>query len=179
MPPAELTLTTTSYVVLGIVGELGPVTPYEMKQFVSRSIGFFWSFPHSQLYAEPVRLAEGGLLTEEVEAGGRRRRTYRLTRAGRRALARWLAEPTAVPTEIHDLGLLKLFFGGLTGSVERRALAAEQQRAHEQRRDEYEQLRSEVEAVATPHQLATLDMGLRFERASAVFWAELLADDAF
>ena len=67
--------------------------PYDMKQFVARSIGYFWSFPHSQLYAEPVRLAAAGLLTEEVEQGGRKRRTYRLARTGRKALERWLAEP--------------------------------------------------------------------------------------
>ena len=140
----DLSLTTTSYLVLGIVGELGPSTPYDMKQFVARSIGYFWSFPHSQLYAEPVRLAAAGLLTEEVEQGGRKRRTYRLARSGRKALERWLAEPTAEPTEIRDLGLLKLFFGSLTGSPERRALAEEQRRAHHRRREEYEALREAV-----------------------------------
>jgi DNA-binding PadR family transcriptional regulator len=177
--PPDVSLTTTSYLVLGIVGELGPSTPYDMKQFVARSIGYFWSFPHSQLYAEPVRLAAAGLLTEVVEQGGRKRRTYRLARAGRRALERWLAEPTAEPTEIRDLGLLKLFFGSLTGSPERRALAEEQRRAHHRRREEYEALREAVSAVATPHQLATLEMGLRFERASAAFWTELLDDESF
>ena len=99
--------------------------------------------------------------------------------AGRRALERWLAEPTAEPTEIRDLGLLKLFFGSLTGSPERRALAEEQRRAHHRRREEYEALREAVSAVATPHQLATLEMGLRFERASAAFWTELLDDESF
>jgi len=177
--PPDVSLTTTSYLVLGMVGELGPSTPYDMKQFVGRSIGYFWSFPHSQLYAEPVRLVEAGLLTEEVEQGGRKRRTYRLSRAGRKALRQWLAEPTAEPTEIRDLGLLKLFFGSLTGSPERRALAEEQRRAHHRRREEYEALREAVSSVATPHQLATLEMGLRFERASAAFWSELLDDESF
>src|SRR4029079_5842767 len=39
---AEVALTPTSYVVLGLVGARGPLTPYEMKQFVARSIGYFW-----------------------------------------------------------------------------------------------------------------------------------------
>ena len=82
-----------------------------MKQLVASSIGYFWPFPHSQLYAEPHRLAEAGLLTEEAETGGRRRTTYRVTGRGRAALSAWLAQPTAEPTVIRDLGLLKLFFG--------------------------------------------------------------------
>ena len=31
--------------------------------------------------------------------------------------------------------------------------------------------------MATPCQLATLEMGLRYERAMTAFWTELLADD--
>ena len=53
-------LTPTSYVVLGLVGAFGPCTSYDMKRFVSVSIGYFWPFPHSQLYAEPARLAQLG-----------------------------------------------------------------------------------------------------------------------
>ena len=172
-----ISLTPDSFLDLGLVGEMRACTPYEMKQFVSRSVGYFWSFPHSQLYAEPSRLAAAGLLDEDVEPAGRRRKTYRLTRDGRSALARWLAEPSSDPTEIRDLGLLKLFFGGQTGDSERRALAAEQHRSHDERRSEYEQLRKEVADLANPHQLATLEMGLRYERAMTAFWKELLTDD--
>src|SRR3954469_15254102 len=105
------TLTPTSYLVLGLVAREGECTSYDMKIMVSRSIGYFWTFPHSQLYAEPARHAEIGLLAEEQEAGGRKRRTYRLTDPGRDALRSWLAEPTDEPTEIRDLAVLKLFFG--------------------------------------------------------------------
>jgi len=48
----------------------GPSTPYDLKRFVQLSVGNFWPFPHTQLYAEPARLAEAGLLEET----GRRRR---------------------------------------------------------------------------------------------------------
>jgi DNA-binding PadR family transcriptional regulator len=108
---AEPSLTPTSYVVLGLVGAFGPCTSYDMKRSVAVSIGYFWSFPHSQLYAEPARLVELGLLSEERESTGRKRRLYALTSAGRRALRTWLAEPTDEPTEIRDLAILKLFFG--------------------------------------------------------------------
>ena len=124
--PEATKLTTTSYVVLGLVAAREPITSYEMKRNVARSIGYFWPFPHSQLYAEPARLVGLGLLEEDVEATGRKRRRFRITETGRQALSRWLAEPASEPTEIRDLGMLKLFFGSQTRREDLVALAAEQ-----------------------------------------------------
>jgi hypothetical protein len=45
--------------------------------------------------------------------GGRRRRRFTIARKGRTALTAWLREPAETPTEIRDLGLLKLFFSSL------------------------------------------------------------------
>src|SRR3712207_4480950 len=103
-------LTPVSYVVLGLVARDGPSTPYALKVAVGRGIAQFWQFPHSQIYAETERLARLGLLAEERELTGRRRRSYRLTDEGRAALAAWLAEPTDEPPQLRSLGLLKLFF---------------------------------------------------------------------
>jgi DNA-binding MarR family transcriptional regulator len=66
--------------------------------------------PHSQIDAETERLARLGLLAEEREQTGRRRRSYRITAEGRASLAAWLAEPTDEPLQVRSLGLLKLFF---------------------------------------------------------------------
>jgi PadR family transcriptional regulator, regulatory protein AphA len=104
-------LTPVSYVVLGLVARDGPSTPYALKVAVGRGIAHFWQFPHSQIYAETGRLARLGLLAEEREQTGRRRRSYRITAEGRAALAAWLAEPTDEPPQFRSLGLLKLFFG--------------------------------------------------------------------
>jgi PadR family transcriptional regulator, regulatory protein AphA len=103
-------LTAVSYVVLGLVARDGPLTPYALKAAVGRGIAHFWPFPHSQIYAETERLARLGLLAEEREQTGRRRRSYRITAEGRAALAAWLAEPTDEPLQVRSLGLLKLFF---------------------------------------------------------------------
>src|SRR3954447_23275443 len=108
-------LSPTSYLVLGMIGWLERGTPYQLKQLVARWIGALWAFPHSQLYAEPVRLAGLGLLAEEREPGGRRRRFYRLTDEGRQELERWLEDPEAPPREVHDVGVLKLLFAGEVG----------------------------------------------------------------
>src|SRR5690349_11815802 len=103
-------LTSTSYLVLGLIGREGPSTPYELKRHVAATIGHFWSFPHALLYKEPARLVDLGLLTEEREPGGRRRRLFSITEHGWAALREWLGRPSREPTELRDAGLLQLFF---------------------------------------------------------------------
>lgn len=174
---ADLKLTTTSYLVLGLVALSGPTTPYELKRFVGRSIGYFWTFPHSQLYTEPERLAGAGLLAEEREGSGRRRRTFAITPSGRDALHEWLATPQFKATEIRDIGLLKLFFGGLVEGAAVAELARAQHEAHRERLDEYEAI--EGEQAPTPemtYPLTTLRLGLAFERAALAFWQSILED---
>jgi PadR family transcriptional regulator AphA len=119
-------LTPVSYVVLGLVARDGPSTPYALKAAVGRGIAHFWQFPHSQIYAETERLARLGLLAEEREQTGRRRRSYRITPAGRAALAAWLAEPAEEPPQFRSLGLLKLFFAQHAGPSEIAELARAQ-----------------------------------------------------
>src|ERR1700749_406823 len=86
------TLTPTGHLVLGMVAAFGPMTSYQLEQRVGATVGSFWLFPHSQLYAEPRKLADAGLLQETIENGGRRRRTYAITNAGLDALQGWFAE---------------------------------------------------------------------------------------
>src|SRR5262245_43476987 len=110
MSERPLRLGPTSYLILGLISYRGPSTSYQLKRAVNRSIGYFWPFPHTQLYEEPERLTRAGLLTEQREEEGRRRRTYAITEAGRTALTAWLHEPTTEVTQLRDLAVLKLFF---------------------------------------------------------------------
>lgn len=164
-------LTTVSYVVLGLVRD-GATTSYAMKQRVAKSVGHFWTFPHSQLYAEPPQLVELGLLDERQEDGGRRRRVYSLTPAGRRALDVWLREPTTDSTQVRDTGLLKLFFGDGLRSEEIAALAHEQERAHRALLAVYESIQ---DAVTNPLHAAVVRSGILHERMFADFWREVAA----
>ena len=170
-PPS---LTPTSYVVLGLVGAFGPCTSYDMKRFVSVSIGYFWPFPHSQLYAEPARLAQLGLLREQQETTGRKRRNYTLTDSGREALGDWLAEPSDEPTEIRDLSVLKLFFGAQADEGDVVALANHAVDAHRRRLAEYEAIATDP--AIEDHQRKTLEMGLEFERMAIAFWDKVATD---
>ena len=170
-----MNLTPVSYVVLGLLAQNGPSTAYELKAAVARSIGNFWSFPHTQLYTEPERLAAAGLVREKQEEGGRRRRTFTITAAGRKALRAWLEESEPFSRELRDLGLLKLFFGGLVEPEDIVALAGSQERAHRVKLQDFEALEREGREDGDPHRRAVLRMGLLYERAAVRFWGEVAA----
>ncbi len=170
-------LTPTSYLVLGLVAGMGPVTPYDMKQMVGISIGYFWSFPHSQLYAEPDRLVDAGLLDVEQEAAGRRRKRYSITADGRRALEAWLADPSSEVEEIRSMATLKLFFGALARSDDVVALAEQQVRARRENLDVYRRIERAVgDDAEFRFPLATLRLGMKVEQAELEFWQDIAAN---
>lgn len=167
-----LRLTPVSYVVLGLIATNGPSTPYDLKVAVARSIGHVWSFPHTQLYAEPERLAEAGLLKERREEIGRRRRVFSITTAGRRALERWVRDPVEYSREIRDLGLLKLYFSAQVDVEAARHLAEAQAKGHQRRLEEFEAMARDPD-LGDPHRVSVLRMGLLYERAAVRFWNEI------
>jgi DNA-binding PadR family transcriptional regulator len=170
-------LTETSYLVLGLVARLGTATPYEMKGAVADSVGYFWSFPHSQLYAEPVRLAERGLLTEDREESGRRRRRYSITAAGREALTAWLDTPTEEAVELRDPGLLRLFFAELATREQLQALAATRATVHRRQLAAYEAIRDQLGGlVESDLSVRTLRRGIYAEQSAVRFWDEVAAE---
>jgi len=170
-------LSITSYVVLGMIGLRGPSTPYDLKRGIGRSVGYFWPFPHAQLYAEPERLERMNLLAVESEDGGRRRKVYTLTGEGRRVLREWLASPTNVHFQMRDVAELKLFFSELGDPADVARLARQQIEQHKRRIAEYERMQDrfgEIPAVAK--RMVTLRLGLEMEHAALRFWRSL-ADD--
>jgi len=110
-------LTTTSYALLALLDQLGEATSYDIKQALDKSIENFWPVPHTTAYEEPARLVEGGYLSVVQEPGGRRRKSYSLTDAGREALRAWAAEPLAAPPQLRDELILKVFAGADPGAL--------------------------------------------------------------
>ncbi len=169
----EPRLGPSSQVILGILAAAGPQTPYSIKQIVGQSVGHYWPFPHAQIYAETARLATLGLVEEQQEAGGLRRKRYSITPDGFAALEGWLAGPTPEPAQFRDLGLLKLAFGSLASADARRALRDNQVAAHEERLRAYER----YAAIPMDQYLrATLELGLRYEQTALEFWRTLAVD---
>jgi DNA-binding PadR family transcriptional regulator len=164
-------LSDTSYAVLGLLDLFEPATPYQLKQIAQVSIFHFWSIPHTQIYTECARLAEAGLLDEEREETGRRRRTYRLTPDGRKALTDWRADPEADMYELRDPGLLKLFCGADPAS-----LARTQLETHERRLAEYEGMHG-WDDMPGGMRLA-LEGGIGHQREYVRFWRRVLAESS-
>jgi DNA-binding PadR family transcriptional regulator len=155
----------------------GPSTPYELKRAVGRSIGYFWPFPHAQFYSEPSRLSAAGLLREERETGGRRRRIYAVTDPGRAALAAWLREPTSGPMEIRDLAELKLFFSELVDADDVALLAREPEQSHRARIAELEAIDARFgDDPGRARRMAPLRLGMTLYRAAVDFWHSIAED---
>ncbi len=187
--PHHERLTPVSVVVLGFVERRGELTSYELKTRVERSVGYFWPFPHTQLYDEPKRLTALGLLTCREETAGRRRRLYAITTEGRQALDAWLDAPMAAVTRIHDIGLLQLFFtatGSRTSeqvSARARAVANTQIAAHEARLAEYDRIEEQIVSNANDESSVQLDgcvhrtlvAGRQVEQLMISYWRDIAA----
>ncbi len=161
-------MSETSYIVLGLLERVEPATPYELKQVAQLSTSNFWSVPHTQLYTECARLTQAGMLSEEREQTGRRRRIYSLTPAGRNELDRWRRTLPAGVYQLRDPAILRLFFGADPGT-----LAEHEVNAH---REHLAALEGSRELVATRPEgwgLA-LELGIAQERQFIRFWSELL-----
>jgi PadR family transcriptional regulator AphA len=162
-------LTQTSYVVMGLLGQAGEATPYDLKQIVAATIGNFFSIPHSQIYAEPARLAKAGYLTERRERAGRRRKHYGLTAKGRKALELWLSTPTDELYELRDPGLLKLAFGS-----DPRELAHTQLEGHQRRLKELQRMARTLQvAGASEGARLVAEAGIGHQREYIRFWKKV------
>ena len=175
-----LRLSPTSFVVLGLIGLRGPSTPYDLKRAVGRSVGYFWPFPHSQLYGEPDRLVRVGLLTVDQEEGGRRRKVYTITEAGRQAVREWLREPVGEAFQLRNPAELKLFFAELGEPGNVAELAREQVRLHQDRLAELEAVEERLGdpgSTSLAHRLVPLELGRELERTALRFWRDLATEN--
>ena len=175
-------LSPTAYLVLGLLVREGPSTPYDLERHVRATLGNFWSFPHTLLYSEPARLAGLGLVVEERESGGRRRRVFAVTPQGRDALSAWLETPANAPTELRDPGLLQLFFSDLAPASARFHLAEQRLGIHRAKLAGYQEdlrLEGQPASSARGHRTVehwrgeTLPMGIVYERGAVDFWTDV------
>jgi PadR family transcriptional regulator, regulatory protein AphA len=163
-----------SCLVLGLIGLRGPSTPYELKRAVGHSVSYFWPFPHSQLYGEPERLVEAGLLSRKVETNGRRRKLYKLTRKGERALANWLATPPDDVFEMRDIAVLQLFFSEFMRKEDLVHLAESQAELYRERLAIYAQIeKTYVGRMGRNRRMAPLFLGIKMAKACLDFWEDI------
>ena len=149
------------------------MTGWELVATAERVIGSFWSLTRSQVYRELATMAESGLV-EAGDTGPRDRRPYRVTTAGRDAFQAWLrTEPG--PEQIRYPLLLTVRLGRLLPEDVLAGFLAAHRERHRGRLDAYEEARPHVVEADDPFALATLDFGIRYERA-VLEWFESLPD---
>ena len=101
-------LTTTSYAILGVLA-IKPRTAYELAVEMRHCFEYFWARDDVRVYSDAKELAARGLAQSDRQLVGRRpRTTYAITAAGRRALKRWLTEPSR-PVAVEFEGLIKVY----------------------------------------------------------------------
>jgi len=165
-------LSATAYVILGMLRK-EPRSGYEIKQNVDRSTRFFWAASYGQIYPELAKLAKAGLVTgEEQPTGGRKRTVYRLTRAGRAELRRWLDElPERL--ELRDEGLLKLFFAGAVDRSKALEIIAAKRRIAEEKLAELRAIEPRAAEISSddPYPYLVLRYGLEMSEWT-VAWCE-------
>jgi PadR family transcriptional regulator AphA len=167
-------LSPSAYVVLGLLDVYGAGTPYDLKRWLDQSVGYFWSFPRAQLYVEPQRLAELGLVEEVREVAGRRRRLFNITPAGQKTLRDWIAGGESPSGELRDPGLLKLFFARAVDTASVVALARANANEHAERLTTYQNILATLrDDPAAAFAVATLRLGLRHEQIAVEFWHEI------
>jgi PadR family transcriptional regulator, regulatory protein AphA len=162
------TLNPSDYVVLGMTG-LGARSGYEIKRTVELSIRFFWTISPAQVYPSLAKLEQAGLLAGRDEPQGNRpRRVYERTREGTRALRDWLTSSEAMPFELRDIGMVKLFFADALDSDAADQLLAQVRSRSAERAATLEAVRPEAEEAARAgnnHPLLTLEMGIAYHEA--------------
>jgi PadR family transcriptional regulator, regulatory protein AphA len=104
MEPSAVT-----WAVLGLLA-LEPMSGYDIKRSVDRTIRHFWAASYGQIYPELKRLeAAGWIAGADESSGARPRRVYTITSAGREQLRRWMVSPET-RMEMRDESLLRLIF---------------------------------------------------------------------
>ncbi|RFU86180.1 PadR family transcriptional regulator [Streptomyces triticagri] len=94
-----------------------PSSGLELTRRFDKSIGYFWSATHQQIYRELGRLEESGLirvLPAERPARGQKKE-YEVLPAGRDELAAWVGRPED-PKPVRDPLLLRLRAAGVVGT---------------------------------------------------------------
>jgi DNA-binding PadR family transcriptional regulator len=86
---------------------------YELARRFDRSIGYFWSATHQQIYRTLRAMEDDGWLSVKtvVQRGRPDKKVYSVSTVGRAELARWIAEPltghgsSVVDARVRDLAV--------------------------------------------------------------------------
>lgn len=172
----------TAASLLGLLHE-EPMTGWDLARVAQRRIGNFWNITQSQVYRELAAMTKSGLI-EPGSAGPRDRKPYSLTDAGREAFAAWIdVEPGS--EQIRFPLLVTIMFAGHLSTERLAEMIAAHRARHAERLTDYEHQHAELTAAPDSDndipanearfRLATLEFGLRYERAT-LDWLDQLPE---
>lgn len=136
-----MSLTTTEAALLGLLRKR-PMSGYDLRKDVERSVGYFWAPAKTQIYATLPKLVESGYATHErvVQTQRPDKTIYAITEDGRNALREWVEEAPLDAGHGRNLILLKLYLGA---EADPEAL----RRQLQERRQDAERLLAELEEL--------------------------------
>jgi PadR family transcriptional regulator, regulatory protein AphA len=171
----------TPNALLGLLS-MGPMSGYDIRQLIPKSIGHFWSESYGQIYPGLKRLTAAGLVAKKTERkkGSPDRYVYSLTAEGCERLRAWLKLPVTEVVPRNEL-LLKLFFGDEVSPRVSREHVQAYLELHRKRQETYAGVAKSLlkecgKDPRLPFWLMTLSMG-RHQSAAMVKWCrETLAE---
>jgi DNA-binding PadR family transcriptional regulator len=170
-------LTTLDALLLFLVSHKGQ-SGYDIRQlFRSTPIGLFSDSPGA-IYPAMARLEMRGLLTSDAETDGRRKRLYRSTELGERALERWLTgpiEPDVVARRPQDLDLRFVMLAERLGRDAAEAFLADYASAVQARHDQIQTFYDGQGAEMSRASREAMQLGLRLDRARLGWCRDLLS----
>lgn len=118
-----------------------PSSGLELTRRFDKSIGYFWSATHQQIYRELGKLeAEGYIRALPAEQPARgQRKSYEVLAAGRAELARWTAAAQD-PKPQRDVLLLRLRAAAVVGTAGLEADLRRHLELHQRQLTEYEEI---------------------------------------
>jgi DNA-binding PadR family transcriptional regulator len=173
---------TTTVESLLVMLSLRPMTGYQIRLAIQRTIGNFWQESFGQIYPALRRMEAEGLIQSSgaAENGNGSRRVYSLTEAGQTRLRDWLELPCDRQVMRDEL-LLKLFAGSKApaGSLESHVRAYRDLVAEDLRRyREVEKRLPEAQSgnPELPYIMMTLRQGL-LKAEALLRWSEQTIDE--
>ncbi|MEV5439364.1 PadR family transcriptional regulator [Streptomyces sp. NPDC052682] len=153
-----------------------PSSGLELTRRFDRSIGYFWSATHQQIYRELGKLEAEGLiraLPAEQPARGQKK-SYEVLPAGRAELARWTAA-SQDPKPHRDALLLRLRAAAVVGTAGLQADLLHHLELHERQLAEYREIeRRDFPPGSTSTQDRLRHLVLRAGIDLETFWTQWL-----
>ena len=134
----------TKYAILGLL-QIKPMSGYDMKKMIDRSLSFFWNENYGHLYPVLSKMEKQGLIKKSVTKGEKRpdRFVYEITDSGKKELKGWFPKPNDEVKFRSEL-LLKLFFGPQAEKQILISMLEQEKKQHEKMLSIYDDLENQI-----------------------------------